>query len=912
MKIEVLSISQLLSGKVPYAIPIYQRNYAWGAKEIEQLIQDIIDFAGSPGDKSYYIGTLVVSAAHKKDQNYFDVIDGQQRLTTLSILTAVIRNLYPEIELNWFQSLNLKFLSREKSLLSLRAIYDNELETAHQELNIIAAYHICAKELKRRTEGIGMSVQQFTDYLFHYVKVLQVPLPEGIDLNHYFEIMNSRGEQLEKHEILKAKLMNSFNDLENREALEACFDLIWEGCSDMESYIQSGFSVTQRDLIFAQQDWNRLVVSSFDEFVEKMTPTLTAGGSADEQLISDILSSPQQKAKSEVSDDVPDRFNSVINFQNFLLHVLRVKTRDADAALDDKRLIPIFENFLPHQAAHRLSFVKQFIFDLLKSKLLFDKYIIKREFNSNTDRWSLKSLRWYSSGNNVNGVKYTNTFPEGQTDPFDADNWRILMLLSMFHVSLPSMSYKYWLNAALNYLFSQFEVESKYYISYLEYIAKSFVFDRYLCNTGHTEKRLEYQEIVYQDLARNSRDRSMIDTGKMYYHNIENNLVFNFLDYLLWLDLKDTDKDSRVRSFEFTFRSSVEHYYPQTPINDEIPKMDEVYLHSFGNLCLISHEKNSRYSNYTPRAKYEQYGPSVALDSIKQYLMMKEPIWLADDVVRHQQAMLHIFYNHLDSYYQPSNEVSLAQKWFQEYRSKNPYLLARALLCFGDCTRQVSGDKYTFMDFDYIRQSDAYGMFEAYIDAKMPGTLDEIINDQLLNDELRSSFRYPLINYPKLLSYSSQGNFLWRSDGREIILLAAQKNTTYKAKNFYGLLIEDYLSKKLGVVLYCLSDGLYVNLTYSDGYYHVVNARETAALVLFICTNDNTSVNYRLASRVNGNSAAVKSLIEYDWERNKDGNFYRFGNEVLNKLGDNWEKNIFKVLNAVDKLFKNGFGIKLS
>lgn len=912
MKIKVLTISQLLSGDVPYAIPIYQRNYAWGPKEIEQFIQDIIDFASCTGNKCYYIGTLVVSAAHNNDQNYFSVIDGQQRLTTLSILTAVIRNLHPEIELSWFECLNLKFLSRKKSLLSLQAIYENELDTEHRELNILAAYHICAQELKKRTEGIGMSVQQFTDYLFHYVKVLRVPLPEGIDLNHYFEIMNSRGEQLEKHEILKAKLMDSFKDLENREALEACFDLIWEGCSDMESYIQSGFSVMQRDLIFGEQDWNRLVVSSFDEFVEKMTPTLKAGGSADAQLISDILSSPQRKAKSEVSDDVPDRFNSVINFQNFLLHVLRVKTQDADVALDDKRLIPIFENFLPYQSAHRLSFVKQFIFDLLKCKLLFDKYIIKREFNANTDRWSLKSLRWYSSGNNVNGVKYTNTFPEGQTDPFDADNRRILMLLSMFHVSLPSMSYKYWLNAALNYLFSQFEVESKYYISYLEHIAKSFVFDRYLCNTGHTVKRLEYQEIVYQDLARNTRDLSMVDTGKMYYHNIENNLVFNFLDYLLWLDLKDTDKDPRVRSFEFTFRSSVEHYYPQTPINDEIPKMDEFYLHSFGNLCLISHEKNSRYSNYTPKAKNEQYGPSVALDSIKQYLMMKEPTWLADDVVRHQQAMLHIFYNHLDSDYQPSIGVSLAQKWFHEYRSRNPYLLARALLCFGDCTRHVSGDKYTFMDFDHIRQSDAFGMFEAYVDAKMPGTLDEIINNKLEYDELRSGFRYPLINYPKLLSYSSQGNFLWRSDGREIILLAAQKNTTHKAKNFYGLLIEDYLSKKLGVVLYCSSDGLYVNLTCSDGYYRVVNAQETAALELFIWTNGGTSVDYCLVTRVNGNSAAVKSLVEYKWERSKDGNFYRFGNEVLNKLGDNWEKNIFKVLDAVDKLFKNGFGIKLS
>ena len=59
-QIIALDIQNLLNGEDRYEIPIYQRNYAWEAKEIEQLIQDIIDYSIHHKNKNYYIGTLVV------------------------------------------------------------------------------------------------------------------------------------------------------------------------------------------------------------------------------------------------------------------------------------------------------------------------------------------------------------------------------------------------------------------------------------------------------------------------------------------------------------------------------------------------------------------------------------------------------------------------------------------------------------------------------------------------------------------------------------------------------------------------------------------------------------------------------------------------------------------------------------
>lgn len=69
-----------------YTIPMYQRNYAWEDKEILQLIDDVLDYQKkSENNENYYIGSLILY--YQQDKGFYEVIDGQQRLTTLTILT---------------------------------------------------------------------------------------------------------------------------------------------------------------------------------------------------------------------------------------------------------------------------------------------------------------------------------------------------------------------------------------------------------------------------------------------------------------------------------------------------------------------------------------------------------------------------------------------------------------------------------------------------------------------------------------------------------------------------------------------------------------------------------------------------------------------------------------------------------
>ena len=68
------------------------------------------------------------------------------------------------------------------------------------------------------SEGKKTIVQDFADYLFSHVQIIKVEVPPDTDLNHYFEIMNNRGEQLEKHEILKAQMMSVLNTITDENA----------------------------------------------------------------------------------------------------------------------------------------------------------------------------------------------------------------------------------------------------------------------------------------------------------------------------------------------------------------------------------------------------------------------------------------------------------------------------------------------------------------------------------------------------------------------------------------------------------------------------------------------------------------------------------------------------------------------
>lgn len=631
-KITELSITEIFNSD-RYIIPRYQRNYAWEEKEITQLIQDILDFAFDDvkSNANYYIGTLVVYERSRNGQTYYETIDGQQRLTTLNLLISAIKRNFShinEIE-NFNFQLNLSFDSRVKSTMTLETIakivksekvyYQDKID---YNSNIIQGYNDAEKYLLKKLVK-DKDILDFFEYLTKKVKVFRVKVPNDTDLNHYFEIMNNRGEQLEKHEVLKAKMLEK---LKNDNSLKYTFNIIWEACSDMERYVQYGFSISkskgnskinEREQVFGK-DWNKLQCSNLKDFAKRLYETEENAIQENDALLINEIINTSQKLKDAEIDTVreSERFTSVVSFPNFLLHVLRILKKE-DIPLDDKRLLDAFNQHLDKE-----SFVLEFGFSLLKMRFLFDQFIIKRELLNEKEQWSLKKIKLNESKN----VSYVNTF--GSEDSENKQNQEVIMRLSMFHVSAPTQIYKHWLNGALYNLFYKGE---KDYTDYLNNLSKAFLFDRFL-----SKNPLDYFDIIYNNEGVPRKNKDNVNWEFLNKGTQVENFIFNYLDFKLWQNSKYTDN-----SFEFTFRSSVEHYYPQNPVAN-IPRIAQEVCDNFGNLCLISNSKNSKLTNHTPEAKKDYY-KKAGIDSLKQKVMMDyKGEWDKQAIEIHTNEMIEI------------------------------------------------------------------------------------------------------------------------------------------------------------------------------------------------------------------------------------------------------------------------------
>ena len=647
-QVQELSVKTLLSNSGEYTIPVYQRNYAWEEPQIRQLIKDVMDSLKKNKHKKYYIGTLIVDKTIIKNRKLLETIDGQQRLTTLNIILIALKNHpnFGNIKVQWFDRLNLSFSNRKKSQDTLTDLFtDSILEDSKDYSEPIRhAYRLVASILKVELKENNIEEKDFADYLFENVSVLRVEVPPLTDLNHYFEIMNNRGEQLEKHEVLKARLLDAFNLIENEEEKKKCshvFHTIWEACANMEKYVQYGFDTKTRHYIFDKTSWDNLCVNDFDDLCDCFGP-LSVNDNEEEKSIDEIIQGARFENKSKIRDENPERFYSIINFSNFLLHVLRIHT-GKDILLDDKNLLNTFENLFDKDTPNeeKIKFSKDFGFALLKLKYLFDKFILKRDASKEDEEWSLLKMKNSKQGKGK-GASYTASYPN--TFEETKLNKNAVQLLSMLHVSVPTLSYKHWLNGALKYVYETDRVDAESYVSFLEEIAKQFVFNRVVAKVPQ-----EYYDMIYNPTSINNiewtKHNSTIDESKFNFGEITNNLLFNYVDYLLWKrSLSQEDVDNRVADFKFTSRSSVEHFYPQNP-KDGFPKLsNENTLHCFGNLCLISHSKNSSLSNFPPYSKADFYlKKEDDIDSIKQYIMLQRARkWDEDSIKKHHSEMMEL------------------------------------------------------------------------------------------------------------------------------------------------------------------------------------------------------------------------------------------------------------------------------
>ena len=155
-----LTIKELLS-KDSYRIPIYQRNYDWGERQVLQLIEDIADYAkesDNDTDKrvhNYYLGTIVVYPRTEGSNTYYETVDGQQRLMTLTILLNVLRQKKVKDKNNWswYHRPNMEFEHRDRDNEAINLMAEGKLMDAYENTtNIRAVYRMIDKAVDRLTD----------------------------------------------------------------------------------------------------------------------------------------------------------------------------------------------------------------------------------------------------------------------------------------------------------------------------------------------------------------------------------------------------------------------------------------------------------------------------------------------------------------------------------------------------------------------------------------------------------------------------------------------------------------------------------------------------------------------------------------------------------------------------------------
>ena len=596
---------------------------------------------------------------HKGDQIY-EVIDGQQRLTTINLVLGALKVTVKN---------KLTYRARKKSNDTIQNIPD--FNNDEKDNGIVNGF----KYAKEAIDEIVTKSDQdkFKDYFQGSVHLIHYQVPKDIDLNHYFEVMNSRGEQLEKHEIIKARLIEKLNKTD-----KATFNRLWESCSEMNVYIQQKY----QDATIFGKTFSGFNVSKFEDLprVEENENTLKIN-----DLINFIGTDKQSNKKDKI-----DTFQPIIDFSNFLLIVLKLTRMEetdfnpTSVNLDDKELIREFDK-IKDQIDEE--FVKKFGFNLLMAKYLLDNYFVHHSNDDDTIENNPWKLQYWQKDDQNGYLKNL----DGESDC----QHKLVQLLSMFEVSFTARQRKNYLFYCLLYLFgcSHWKDISRYH-KFVSGLADKFFKDVYLVednlNEINTPKPGSFDNAVIENhtLDITSKNNN-IDFSAIYGDGTAKSkgiplFVFNYLDYKLWekyanelrgknILKEDTERNTffkllGCRDFglkvfdQFYFsrtRRSLEHYYPQANANGENSAPNQAQINCLGNYAMIGSEANSSGSNWSPKSKLNHYLDAsgkvkqVSVASIKFMIMMQKCSdnqstresgleWIFKDIEEHQDKMLKI------------------------------------------------------------------------------------------------------------------------------------------------------------------------------------------------------------------------------------------------------------------------------
>lgn len=544
---ERIKLSEGLTKK-NYIIPCFQREYSWGEEEIVKLIKDIKNLK----DKNEYcLGIVTV----KKSEDKYLLIDGQQRLTTLYMIAIWCNFITKENEIT-LSSEYEDLISTSNNLILIK-----KSDTDNLPYNFKVGWQTIIENIKEEEKEDIIKI--IKENLYYY----EITLDNNININHYFEVMNSRGIQLSKSDIVKSLLMNYLIE----DDLKSSLNYLW--------------------YLFEKMDNQNKKIKKFSD--------ISKDYKSNYRKINDILKDDIKNYKKEdqFSRNQEENENSILDFEYFLLYTIRLY-KNRENLDDDIRgefnldsLVNEYEIFKEKKSED----IVEFLDFLISIKNIYDKYIIKR--NNINDNWKLESIY---------------------------NRQEMILIQSCLRVSFVSKESMNWVYRTLAFFYKNSKKNEKEKID--EYIKEmeSFIREKYVNDFIEKNKKIQYRTgfntphivLNYLDyLIKKNKSEVIIKIAKELPEDSK-----GIAKELLKV-IEEIAKELKFNDFKFKFRNSIEHFFPRNMAR----RLNENWEDDFGNLALLASGTNTKMQDASPEEKAGHFNKDGKLSdySLKLQIMSK-------------------------------------------------------------------------------------------------------------------------------------------------------------------------------------------------------------------------------------------------------------------------------------------------
>lgn len=309
-------LSLFNSAEALFQVPVYQRPYRWTRTEVDELWNDIYEaFTNNKEDAkqdiNYFLGSIIT--VPDKKTGYKDIVDGQQRITTLMIMFNMIFKIFPNLNENSenANAITNKMLGkcirndndRERLRLQTHPNYQSDFKKEVLDADIEnilqfetpKKYEDDPKLLFKNTAKIfagylkNMNIEEannFVEYLFNKVKIINIECTDESFAIKMFQIINNRGLDLFSSDLIKSSLFKQIDNDHDKTVFLADWNDIEKGIKDLQDInIDEMFTLYQYFCIeenpklsldkvminyFAKHNISpNDAVANFKEFVEK-------------------------------------------------------------------------------------------------------------------------------------------------------------------------------------------------------------------------------------------------------------------------------------------------------------------------------------------------------------------------------------------------------------------------------------------------------------------------------------------------------------------------------------------------------------------------------------------------------------------------------------------------------------------